>query len=313
MSFNQRWAVPLIAGAALVLLAGCGDSTTSGGSGTPTPTGSGPTPAPAVSPAVSSPSASPVTVDLSDMVWLRPPAGGDGEFEDDEGGGRSNIVQVKNTTDGRLRVRGSAVYNRVGGSNVAPVNGAYAESSCVDCQSVAVAIQVAVYRRGASTVAPTNQAVALNNTCTRCVTVARAIQYVIPVDDPRDVPGDIRELVREIDHEINYFEKLKSVNSVDVAEVNARFSSVVAKYQQLQQYLSDLTDRKEDGDDPRGTPSPSASGSPMASPSAAASVSSTPVSASGTPTSPPGTATLAPSATPSPTATPTATATLASG
>lgn len=311
MSLNRSWAVPLIAGAALVLLVGCGGGNTSGASGTATPTTSGPEPAPAVSPAASSPSASPVTVDLSEMVWLRPTARGDGEFENDEGGGRTNIVQVKNSTDGRLRVRGSAVYNRVGGSNVAPVNAAYAESTCVDCQSVAVAIQVVVYRRGANSVTPTNQAIALNNSCTRCVTVARAIQYVIPVEDPREVPGEVRELVRDIDREINYFEKLKSVNSVDVAEVNARFSSVMAKYQQLQQYLSDLTDRKEDGEDPREDPSPSASRSPVATTSATASVSSTPVPASSTPTLAVGTATPTPS--PTSTRTPTATPTLTRG
>lgn len=310
MPVNGTWITPAIAGAALVILVGCTGGGTSGAAGTPSPTAAGPAPAPALSPVAGSPSASPVTVDLSEMVWLRPPGRQDGEFEDDEGGSPSNIVQVKNTTDGRLRVRGSAVYNRIRGSNVAPVNAAYAESSCVDCQSVAVAIQVAVYRRGANSVTPTNQAVALNSSCTRCVTVARAIQYVIPVDDPNDVPGEIRELVREIDREINYFEKLKSVNSVDVAEANTRFSSVIAKYQQLQQYLSDLTDRKEDGDDSNGTPTASPTGTvlPTLTPSGSPSIATSPTSAKATP--PPtrtGTPTLAPSATPSPTRTATPT------
>lgn len=212
-------------------------------------------------------------------------------FVDYSGGGGNNIVHVANHDDGRLRVGARADYNRISGPNVSPVNSARAESSCTDCQTIAVALQVGVYQRGSPRVAPQNQAVAINTGCTRCVTVARAIQYLIPVDDVKDVPDDVRALVQDIDREMRYFEGLRDVQRVDLAEADAHFSSLIAKYQRLQQYLSDLVDVKEES---AGTPSPTPTGSPTAD--GTATPSPTPTSGSAiTPT-----ATQASTATPSP-------------
>ena len=74
---------------------------------------------------------------------------------------------------------------------------------------------MAVYRRGATVVAPVNRAVAVNENCTRCVTIARALQYVIPVDDCREVPREINELVRRVDLEARYFERIRDLDDVD--------------------------------------------------------------------------------------------------
>src|SRR5437773_3449365 len=111
------------------------------------------------------------------------------------GAGGRNIVKITNKTDNRLIVRGRVDFNRTPGADrIAPVNAAIAVASCVGCQTYAVALQINLYQRGASLVAPQNGAVAVNAGCSHCVTVARAVQYSIPVDDIATVPNDVRAL-----------------------------------------------------------------------------------------------------------------------
>src|SRR5437773_3331955 len=100
-------------------------------------------------------------------------------------GGPRNMVNGRNYVDNRLLVRGRVQLNRINGSTVWPVNYAYAYSSCVDCTTMSVALQIDVYQEGADTFMPQNAGVAFNEQCTRCRTLALALQYAIPVDDPK--------------------------------------------------------------------------------------------------------------------------------
>jgi putative peptide zinc metalloprotease protein len=200
-----------------------------------------------------------------------------GSWRDFDRGGGNNVVDVENRKDGAFRARGNAELDRIRGDNVTPSNIAQAHASCTDCQTIAAAVQVVVYQRGAQSIAPVNRAVAVNDQCTRCVTVARAIQWVIPVDDVREVPRQVGELVRRVDREANYFERIRDVDDVDTREAQARLNQLEADFVTLQQYLSDLQDTKQDN----STPTPGASASPASSPSASASAS---VSASPSPT-----------------------------
>lgn len=201
--------------------------------------------------------------------------------------GKNNVVRVKNTDNGRFLARSSAVLDRIGGSTVDPQNEAYAEATCTDCQTIAVALQVAVYRRNAPVVTPTNVAVALNTKCTRCVTVALAYQYVIPStddDDDPEVPERVRRLIRELDRELKYFHQFERVSQIDTKEAERRLNAIVETYADLKTYLTIKRDEKKDDDRP--SPSPSTSPSPAT-----------------TPTATPGT-TPAPTPTPTPTRTP---------
>jgi len=51
----------------------------------------------------------------------------------------------------------------------------------------------------ANDVEPENYAIAINTECPGCTTVARAIQYVQPVDDPDNVPNDVQRTVDQLD------------------------------------------------------------------------------------------------------------------
>src|SRR5213082_678531 len=85
----------------------------------------------------------------------------------DANAGAKNIVQVKNFEDGRLKVEGRIQLGHEPGPQAGPVNIALAYSSCTDCQTLAVALQINLVNRNASVITPQNAAVAVNGACTR--------------------------------------------------------------------------------------------------------------------------------------------------
>jgi putative peptide zinc metalloprotease protein len=252
-------------------LIGCGESPSAvGGAQT------SPSPAAAASP---TPQVSP---EFDADVILR-------EFPD---GGPRNQVRLENKQDGRFLARAAITLHRIKGDTIDPVNVAIASATCTDCQTIAVALQVAIYQRGARDVQPQNIAIALNQSCTRCVTIARAIQFVVPVEDLNDVDDDIKGLLKAMDKELRYFSKVKSLSELDPDEANRRLTNVMAQYGRLQQYIVDMQAKKteNEGQDeknnngarlssPSVTPSASPSGpgaAPIRSPSASPSPSPTP-------------------------------------
>jgi hypothetical protein len=208
-------------------------------------------------------------------------------------GGPVNQVRLVNKKDGGFLARSAVSLHRTSTGKVQPKNIAVAEGQCTDCVTMAIALQVFIYQRGAPDIQPQNIALAVNNACTRCVTIARAIQYVIPVDDPSAVPSDVRELLKDMENELRYFAQVKTVSELDANEANARLTRFTEQYAQLHQYLVDLTDKKTDAA-PLGAPS----GSPSASPSASPTATETPASPTAAP---------APSESPSPSPAPTTT------
>jgi hypothetical protein len=164
------------------------------------------------------------------------------------------------------------------------VNIAFVQASCTDCQTVAVAMQVVIYQRGAHNVSPQNIAVAANVGCTRCITIARAIQWVIPVDDPKEVPRDVDALVRAMDKELRFLASVKTLDQITSDEAMNRIQNVLNQYAQLQEYMIDMM-QKQTADN--ATPAPSADPSPTGSPSAAPESSTPSATPTATPTATP--------------------------
>lgn len=203
------------------------------------------------------------------------------EFLDDAN--KKNVVALVNTENGRFMAKARIRLDKIGSERVDPLNQASAESRCTDCQTIAVAMQVVIYKRGASSVTPQNVATALNANCTRCVTVALAYQYVIPVDDYKEVPPRVRELTKEMERELRYFEKVRSVSEIDAKQAEARLVAVLDKFSELKQYLRALRDEKKVD----ASPSPSPSGAPSPSPTAAATAAPTTAAPSPSPSGAP--------------------------
>jgi putative peptide zinc metalloprotease protein len=240
MSWRLGWALT----AALLFVAALGcDAATPAPSSSPTP-----------SPAAADQTATP-TPDFDAGVILE-------EFPP---GGPRNEVRLENTENGRFKARASIKMHRIPNDDVNPVNVAFAQATCTDCQTIAVAMQVVLYKRGAHNVSPQNIAVAANVGCTRCVTIARAMQWVIPVDDLNAVPRDVDALVKDMNKELQFLSSIKTIDQITSDEANTHLQNVLNQYAELQQYLSDAI-QKQTADNATPTPSPAAS--PTATPSA---------------------------------------------
>jgi len=174
---------------------------------------------------------------------------------DTHGGGKGNEARAVNKHDGELVTRGEVQLNRIGGDTVTPLNSANAYSSCTDCQTIAVALQINLISRAATHIAPKNVAVALNEHCTRCVTIAFALQYTYQVDDPKQTPKDVRDLVKEMDKTLSEISKEKGITLDEAAN---RIDAVIAQFQELAASLDNkrAADTADNGGTPtvRGTP-----------------------------------------------------------
>jgi len=177
-------------------------------------------------------------------------------------GGGNNIVQVINHADGHFRVDGNVKLNQIPGPNAGPKNVAFAYSSCTDCQTMAVALEINLISTSARNIQPLNQAVAVNYRCTSCVTYARAIQYDIQVDDPHQVRSDVRDLMQQMDAALKHIKSSHETFLQALDDVNA----VIAEFKGLGTYLKDQHDMATDPMTPGASPLPPASDSPTDSP-----------------------------------------------
>ena len=154
----------------------------------------------------------------------------DGVTLNQANGGARNVVTVVNRTDGRLRVRGNIQTDRMNGAAASPVNIALAYSSCVNCQSISVALQIAFRTPDAQIVAPQNAALAFNVGCTYCHSLAIAFQYVYAVEAPTDVPEEAQSLIREMDRELQI---IHSDQRIGLQEAEARVVGVVNRFNEV--------------------------------------------------------------------------------
>jgi hypothetical protein len=93
------------------------------------------------------------------------------------------------------------------GGVVDQANKAHAAARCADCEATAIAFQIVIASK-ANTVAPTNEAVALNLECTRCEVVAEARQFVRVVDAPVRLTGAGRAELKQVRRELRALEAL---------------------------------------------------------------------------------------------------------
>jgi hypothetical protein len=123
--------------------------------------------------------------------------------EGNYGRGPKNVVNVINKNDSHLRVKRKIQLNHVPGRDAEPENDTAAYSSCTNCATVAVALQIDLVSCTAGVMIPKNTAIAVNVQCSHCTTVARVIQYVVQVDDPNQVPDDARSLINQMQNQLN--------------------------------------------------------------------------------------------------------------
>ena len=215
-------------------------------------------------------------------------------------GAPQNVVQIVNKSPKKLRMRSNIQLNRISGDSVTPLNAAVAVGQdCTGCQTIAVALQIDLYKQGAHVVSPENYSVALNLSCTSCVTISHAIQYAIPVTDPEndDQQGDnegdhqgadARKLLKRMQKELDDIAK---TNDITADQAEGRIRVVLAEFRTLANAMLEDLKRADQTDSPNASPLPSPSATGAANPTSGGA-------------SPAGSA--APTTAPSPTATATA-------
>jgi hypothetical protein len=110
---------------------------------------------------------------------------------------RENIASATIEQDGGRASDFAWDVSRQRGGTVDHHNAARAAARCVDCNATAIAFQIVIASR-AHTVAPINEAVALNLECERCVVAAEARQFVRVMDAPVRLTGQGRHRLADV-------------------------------------------------------------------------------------------------------------------
>ncbi len=181
-------------------------------------------------------------------------------------GGDTTAVAI-NTKDGFDVFKLAFQIRRATGDVVDNGNAAVAYASCTSCETVAIAIQVVLISGDASTVAPENLALAINESCDLCQTLASAYQFVLTAEGNLHFTAEGNKRLAEIRQALLDLKK----SDLPITDVQAKLDALM---DDLADVLStELVPAGESGSG--GSPSPSPSESPSSSPSASPSESPT--------------------------------------
>jgi putative peptide zinc metalloprotease protein len=198
-----------------------------------------------------------------------------------------------NTKDGSSVFKLAFEIRRVTGDVVDNQNTALAYSSCKECQTVAISIQVLLVAGSPSTFTPQNVAVAINENCSTCKTMALAYQFAVGMTtEMRFTRRGIYELVK-IRRDLDELQR----SNLSIEEIKARADEIVARLKDV--LANELVpvrpgdehgnqDEQLTGPDHRGPPGDTTGTGPSAT---------TPLTQSTTPTGPADATQTAPDAT----------------
>lgn len=105
------------------------------------------------------------------------------------GASTDNVAAAVNTTDGRTVYAISLKIVQTDADTIDATNAAVAAASCVDCQTVAIALEGVLVIGDPTNFEPTNIALAINSGCTSCQTLASAYQYIVQNDTRVRISG----------------------------------------------------------------------------------------------------------------------------
>ncbi len=126
-----------------------------------------------------------------------------------------------NEQDGSSEIDVAFDIRRVLDGIVDQTNAAVAYSSCQECQTIAIAIQVVLVNNGpVEVLTPENLAVAINEGCLTCVTVALAYQFVLGEPTKLRFTGEAQRRLTEIARALRELESSGGSAQEAVDEVN---------------------------------------------------------------------------------------------
>jgi putative peptide zinc metalloprotease protein len=142
--------------------------------------------------------------------------------------GGDNYAVALNTEDGTTVAETAFLITYAASGVVDQENAAVAYASCDSCSAFAAAIEVIfVPADKADTVTPTNLAVAVNEDCTSCTTMALATQIVIGVDGPVRFTEEGNAELEQIQEDLAQLEE--DADELSPEEFKARYDEIVAR------------------------------------------------------------------------------------
>jgi putative peptide zinc metalloprotease protein len=154
---------------------------------------------------------------------------------------QDNSAVAINTKDGSSLFQLAFSIKEVGGEVVDQTNQAVAYSNCRECQTVAIAIQVLIVTtESPDVVMPTNLAVAVNENCDTCTTMALAYQFVLGGQGLELTKRGERQL-REIRRELERLGK----KGLSAEEIRTRTEALVQRLRHV--LATELVPRREHG------------------------------------------------------------------
>jgi putative peptide zinc metalloprotease protein len=172
--------------------------------------------------------------------------------------GDTSAVAV-NTHDGSSVFKLAFQIRKVAGGTVDDQNAAVAYASCDACRTVAISIQVLLISGDTSSFTPENYAIAINDNCTMCDTLALAYQFAVGVGTKLKFTAAGNQQLADIRRQL---QELRQGNLSD-AELQTRVDGLMG---QLSDVLgNDLVGVREpaggnNGSDPGGDSQPQAGG-----------------------------------------------------
>jgi putative peptide zinc metalloprotease protein len=159
---------------------------------------------------------------------------------DDKQRSKDNVAVATTETDGARAFDFSYSLHRQRGGVVDHRNIANAAARCTDCRATSIAFQIVLVRGTPEQLTPRNQAVAINDQCTRCVVYAGARQFVRVVD------GDVRFTEEGVRTLLDVRNQLRALEHADL-DVAGLAAKVEEQEQRVLQVLRDELVAKDDG------------------------------------------------------------------
>ncbi|MDQ1684107.1 MAG: putative peptide zinc metalloprotease protein [Frankiaceae bacterium] len=141
------------------------------------------------------------------------------------GGGDTTAVAI-NTKDGFDLFRLAFQIKRATGDVVDNGNAAVAYASCTECQTIALSIQIVLISGyDSSTVSPENVAIAINENCTLCDTLASAYQFVLTAEGNLHFTAAGNQRLAEIRRQLLALRK----SGLTAAEIQAKVDALMTE------------------------------------------------------------------------------------
>ena len=145
------------------------------------------------------------------------------------GAGDENVVTATNEIDGAAVAEAGVQFRVAPNGVIDEENLAYAVASCIDCQTLAVALQLLLVPRDFHNLTPHNEAVAGNVLCESCLTFAAAKQVFVVTGGPAALTGTGHNRLRALEAGIEALEaELPSLSAPElVGAVDAAMAELL--------------------------------------------------------------------------------------